>query len=186
MGHGNWHHTLVGLGFALLGTFLFSCGNMFSRRMGRYTLSLTNTVFWGMLSGAAIMALFIPVTGHGYGFPLTWRWMTGLVYLILFGSIVGFLFYLELVRRIGADRAAYATILSPVIALGMSAFLSRYTGHYPCWRVSCLSCSAMFWRFCVASPCLSRSKSNRAETDLTAGRASFLMGADTPHQEKDR
>ncbi|WP_336946120.1 DMT family transporter [Asaia sp. HN010] len=125
MGHGNWHHTLIGLGFALLGTFLFSCGNMFSRRMGRYTLSLTNTVFWGMLSGAVIMALFIPLGGHGYGFPLTWRWMTGLVYLILFGSIVGFLFYLELVRRIGADRAAYATILSPVIALGMSAFFEQ-------------------------------------------------------------
>lgn len=125
VGHDNLRHTLTGLGFALLGTFLFSCGNMFSRRMARYPLSLTNTVFWGMLCGAVFMAVIISLSGHGYGFPLTTRWLGGLLYLTLFGSIAGFLFYLELVRRIGADRAAYTTILAPIIALGMSALCEQ-------------------------------------------------------------
>ncbi|WP_459774069.1 DMT family transporter [Asaia astilbis] len=122
MGHENWHHTFLGIGFALLGTLLFSCGNMFSRQMSHHALSLTNTVFWGMLCGAGFMAVVIPLSEHGYSFPLTARWLGGLLYLSVFGSIAGFLFYLELARRIGADKAAYATILSPVIALGMSAF----------------------------------------------------------------
>lgn len=131
MAHENRHMMLAGMGFALLGTFLFSCGNMLSRHLAQFDISLTNTVFWGMICGAALLALVIPLSGHGYAFPLTTRWLGGLLYLALFGSVAGFLFYLELVRRIGADKAAYATILSPVIALGMSAFFEQVYWSVP-------------------------------------------------------
>jgi len=131
MAHENWHLMLAGMGLALLGTFLFSCGNMLSRHLARFDISLTNTIFWGMICGATLLAIIIPLSGHGYGFPLTARWLGGLLYLALFGSVAGFLFYLELVRRIGADKAAYATILSPVIALGMSAFFEQVHWSIP-------------------------------------------------------
>lgn len=131
MAHENRHMMLAGMGFALLGTFLFSCGNMLSRHLAKFDISLTNTVFWGMICGASLLAFIIPLSGHGYAFPLTTRWLGGLFYLALFGSVAGFLFYLELVRRIGADKAAYATILSPVIALGMSAFFEQVYWSVP-------------------------------------------------------
>ena len=44
----------------------------------------------------------------------------------VFGSILAFGCYLTLVGRIGADKAAYAAVLFPVIALGLSTLFEDY------------------------------------------------------------
>ena len=49
-----------------------------------------------------------------------------LLYLAVFGSILAFGSYLTLIGRIGADRAAYAAVLFPVIALGLSTLFEEY------------------------------------------------------------
>jgi drug/metabolite transporter (DMT)-like permease len=54
-------------------------------------------------------------------------YLVSLVYLALFGSVIAFGCYLSLVGRIGAGRAAYATLLFPVVALGLSTFWEGYT-----------------------------------------------------------
>lgn len=113
--------TLIGMGLALVGTTMFPLGNMVSKRLGRFDLGLLNTVFYGMVCGTLLMAGNTLIHGHDFMPPLTVRWLGGLIYLSVFGSVAGFLFYLALVQRIGADKAAYTTILSPVIALGASA-----------------------------------------------------------------
>jgi drug/metabolite transporter (DMT)-like permease len=43
-----------------------------------------------------------------------------LIYLAVFGSVIAFGSYLTLLGRIGLDRAAYVTVLFPVIALLLS------------------------------------------------------------------
>jgi drug/metabolite transporter (DMT)-like permease len=53
-------------------------------------------------------------------------YIIALVYLAVFGSIVAFGCYLTLVGRIGADRAAYATLLFPIVALGISTVWEGY------------------------------------------------------------
>ncbi len=49
-----------------------------------------------------------------------------LVYLAVFGSIIAFGCYLTLVGNIGADRAAYATLLFPLVALTISTIWEDY------------------------------------------------------------
>ncbi len=49
-----------------------------------------------------------------------------MLYLALFGSVFAFGFYLTLLGRIGPDKAAYATVLFPVIALGLSTVFEGY------------------------------------------------------------
>ena len=44
----------------------------------------------------------------------------------MFGSVLGFGAYLTLLSRIGADRAAYATVLFPVVALAISTVFEGY------------------------------------------------------------
>jgi len=44
----------------------------------------------------------------------------------LFGTIIAFGCYLKLIGKIGADRAAYATMLFPVVALGISTVYEGY------------------------------------------------------------
>ncbi|NHO31398.1 DMT family transporter [Acetobacter fallax] len=118
----------TGLALALLGTTLFSCGNMLSRRVARFDLGLPNAVLWAMVFGVFLMGVNVFTQGHSFMPVMTARWLGGLGYLAAMGTVAGFLFYLMLAQRIGADRAAYTTILSPVIALGVSAFFEG--GHW--------------------------------------------------------
>jgi drug/metabolite transporter (DMT)-like permease len=50
-----------------------------------------------------------------------------LLYLAIPGSVIGFTAYLTLVGRMGPERAAYCTVLFPVVALNISAWLEGYT-----------------------------------------------------------
>jgi len=49
-----------------------------------------------------------------------------LLYLAIFGSIIGFTIYLLLVVRVGSSRAAYATVLFPIVAITLSALFEDY------------------------------------------------------------
>ncbi|HCL42603.1 MAG TPA: EamA family transporter, partial [Pseudomonas sp.] len=53
-------------------------------------------------------------------------YMGSLVYLAVVGSVIGFAVYFALIGRIGAGPAAYATVLFPLIALGMSTLFEGY------------------------------------------------------------
>jgi len=57
-----------------------------------------------------------------------------MLYLTLFGSIVAFGCYMLLIGRIGADYAAYVTLLMPIIALILSTL---YEGYH--WSVNALA-----------------------------------------------
>jgi drug/metabolite transporter (DMT)-like permease len=48
------------------------------------------------------------------------------IYLALFGSVIAFSAYLTLVGRIGSDRAAYTSVLFPIVALLFSAAFEKY------------------------------------------------------------
>jgi drug/metabolite transporter (DMT)-like permease len=49
--------------------------------------------------------------------------------LSIFGSVLAFGAYLSLIGRVGADRAAYATIVFPIVALLISSIFEGY--HWP-------------------------------------------------------
>jgi drug/metabolite transporter (DMT)-like permease len=49
-----------------------------------------------------------------------------LIYLAIPGTAIGFLSYLEVVRRLGAPLAAFSTVLYPAIALTVSTFFEDY------------------------------------------------------------
>jgi drug/metabolite transporter (DMT)-like permease len=44
----------------------------------------------------------------------------------VFGTVIAFGCYLKLIGKIGADRAAYATMLFPIVALVISTFFEDY------------------------------------------------------------
>ena len=62
--------------------------------------------------------------------PLTLGWNTryigSLLYLAIPGSVIGFTAYLTLVGRMGPERAAYCTVLFPLVALNISAVVEGY------------------------------------------------------------
>jgi len=125
-GHWNDSGMLLGLGLALLGTLCFSTGNLLSSRMQSLGLTpwLTNT--WAMLIGATILGCGALLLGMPFNFDPSTRYAASLLYLAIPGSVVAFTAYLLLVGRIGPDRAAYTTVLFPVVALTVSTFFEGY------------------------------------------------------------
>jgi len=70
---------------------------------------------------------------NGIPFTMGWsaRYVGALWYLVIPGSVIGFTAYLTLVGRMGPERAAYCTVLFPVVALNVSAFAEGYQWTAP-------------------------------------------------------
>lgn len=64
-----------------------------------------------------LLALF---RGAQLEFDSSAGYILSLLYLAIFGSVIAFGSYLTLLGRIGLDRAAYVTVLFPIIALLLS------------------------------------------------------------------
>jgi len=131
----------VGMLLSFAATYLASLGNILSVRNQRHKLPIVQTNAFGMAYGSACMALIVLVSGTSITIEMTVPYLVSLVYLALFGSVIAFGCYLSLVGRIGAGRAAYATLLFPVVALGLSTFWEGYTWtlHGVCGMILILS-----------------------------------------------
>jgi len=120
-------NVLKGLGIGLIATLFASMGNILSARNQSHKLPVLQTNAYGMAYGTFIMLLFALVSGVTLEFEWTAPYIVSLIYLSVFGSIIAFGAYLTLVGRIGADRAAYATVLFPLVALLISSVFEDYT-----------------------------------------------------------
>ena len=118
--------TVKGVGLAALGTLFFSLGNMASRRNSAAGIAPLTANAWGMAYGAAVLLALIGLTGTPIIPPPDTRYLAALLYLSVIGSVVGFTTYLMLVSRIGSSRAAYTTVLFPVVALSLSTVFEGY------------------------------------------------------------
>jgi len=82
---------------------------------------------YGMLYASLLMLVLVFITGTPISFEVSFKYITSLTYLALFGSVIAFWSYLTLLGKIGADRAAYVTLVFPIIALILSTFFEEYT-----------------------------------------------------------
>ncbi|WP_439887681.1 DMT family transporter [Pseudomonas sp. MBLB4123] len=123
--------SLLGIGLALLGTLCFSAGNMLSSLQQKAGLKPLTSNAWGMLYGAVMLAAICLVSGTPFAFEWSTRYVGSLLYLAIPGSVIGFTAYLTLVGRLGPERAAYCTVLFPVVALNISVFAEGYQWSAP-------------------------------------------------------
>ncbi|SEJ18555.1 DMT family transporter [Pseudomonas sp. NFR16] len=130
-GHSASRETLIGLGLALLGTLCFSAGNMLSSLQQKAGLRPLTTNAYGMLYGATMLCLYCLLSGTPFSFEWNTRYVGSLLYLVIPGSVIGFTAYLTLVGRMGPERAAYCTVLFPVVALNVSALAEGYQWTLP-------------------------------------------------------
>jgi len=117
---------LIGLLIALGGAYLASAGNVVGARNAQKGVPVTQANAFGMGYGG-LLTLFIHFAMGG---ALTMDWSVGylgpMLYLTVFGSIVAFGCYMLLIGRIGAEYAAYVTLLMPIIALVLSTLFEGY------------------------------------------------------------
>ncbi len=117
---------LVGLGLGTLGTLSFCLGNMMSAATQRDGIPVLSSTAWGMVYGVGINAAVALATGASFAIDPEPAYLLSLVWLAIPGSVGAFWIYLALLGRMGADRAAYTTVLSPVLALLVSTLFEDY------------------------------------------------------------
>lgn len=125
------HASLIGLAWALGGTLCFSTGNLLSAALQGQGLKPVQTNAWGMAVGTALLLAYAMVAGVPLVFDASPRYVGALLYLAIPGSVIGFTAYLTLVGRLGPERAAYSTVLFPVVALNVSAWAEGYRWTAP-------------------------------------------------------
>lgn len=119
----------AGLGYALVGVVSASLGNLLAARNQRRGIPVVQLNTFGMLYGAALVAIFAVAEGRTLVFDPSAAYLLSLCYLSLFGSILAFGAYLTLLGRIGADRAGYANAAIPIVALLMSTCFEDLRWH---------------------------------------------------------
>lgn len=118
--------TLLGLGLCLLGTFSASVGNMLSIKNQNNNVPIVQANAWGMLYGAIFTSLVVVVQGKQFSFSFDIAYLSSLLYLSLFGSVIAFGCYLSLMTRIGAHKTSYANIIFPAIAVLISTVVEGF------------------------------------------------------------
>jgi drug/metabolite transporter (DMT)-like permease len=81
---------------------------------------------WSMVAGAVIDAGFAVVVAGAPTLDPRPAYWAGLIYLALAASVLTFSLYYPVVRRIGPAKAAYSSVLVPMIAMGFSTWLEGY------------------------------------------------------------
>jgi drug/metabolite transporter (DMT)-like permease len=129
---------LYGLGLSIVATILASLGNIASARNQQAGISVLSSNAWAMTYGAGLMVLLALVSGKPFDFMATPLYVGALLYLSVFASVIAFWSYLTLVGETGPDRAAYATLLFPLVALGLSTVFEDYVWTLPAIIAVCL------------------------------------------------
>ena len=115
-----------GSAIAFLSMTLASLGQIASLRNSRHGIPVIQANALGMLYGAIMMGLMAIMTGREFVFPLQASYISSLLYLAVFGSVLAFGAYLTLISHIGADRASYALVVIPVISVTISWWFEGY------------------------------------------------------------
>ena len=121
------HGALLALG----ATYVASLGNMAAMRNTNGGLPVVTVNAYGMAYGAIGLALIAAIRGTPVAFDPRWPYVLSLLYLSLAGTSLAFGLYLALLKRIGAARAAYTSVLFPVVALTVSTLFEDYQWSLP-------------------------------------------------------
>jgi drug/metabolite transporter (DMT)-like permease len=116
----------AGIGLTLFGMVGASAANVFQARPEVRRFPLFTMLAWSMAMGALIDgAIALAMTGPPLIDPRPIYWV-GLLYLALAASVLTFSLYYPVVRIIGPAKAAYSSVLVPIIAMGFSTAFEGY------------------------------------------------------------
>jgi drug/metabolite transporter (DMT)-like permease len=115
-----------GIALTLVGMVGAAAANVFQARPEIRRFPLLALIAWSMAAGAVIDGIVAFVmTGPPVFDPSPVYW-AGLIYLALPASVLTFSLYYPVVRKIGPGKAAYSSVIVPIIAMGFSTWLEDY------------------------------------------------------------
>ena len=116
----------VGLALTLTGMLGASAANVFQARPKVRAFPLTPLLAWSMAIGALMDGVLAFAVAGPPTFDPRPAYLAGLLYLALAASALAFSLYFPVVRKIGPAKAAYSSVLVPIIAMALSTLFEGY------------------------------------------------------------
>ncbi|HVF95155.1 MAG TPA: DMT family transporter, partial [Sphingomonas sp.] len=116
----------IGIGLTLLGVLSASVSNVMQASARMRARPIASMLAWGMLYGTLVNALFGWARYGPPVFEARLGYVAGIVYLGVFASAIAFPLYYSVLRVIGPAKAAYSSVIVPVIAMLLSTLFEGY------------------------------------------------------------
>lgn len=123
--------TISGAALAIGSVVIASLGNMLAITNTARGLPVTAVNAHAMAWGATSSLVISVVMGQTINFSFDPAYVVSLIYLAILGSAIAFGAYLALLRLIGSARAAYTSVLFPIVALLISTLFEEYRWTLP-------------------------------------------------------
>jgi drug/metabolite transporter (DMT)-like permease len=116
----------AGIGLTLVGMLGAAIANVWQARPEIRRFPLFSMLAWSMAAGALIDGLIAFAMTGPPTFDSRPSYWAGVLYLSLLASVLTFSLYYPVVRRIGPAKAAYSSVIVPIIAMGFSTWLEDF------------------------------------------------------------
>ena len=134
--------SFAGFVISLVATLSASAGNLIALKNRGKKIPISANNAWGMLYGSFYTLLYCltmqkPFAIHG----MNSAFVISFIYLTFFGTIISFGAYLKLLELVGPSKAAFTSVVSPVIAIAVSMLYEKLpmTLLLTCGVILCLS-----------------------------------------------
>ena len=119
----------LGALFTVAAVLLSSVGSLAATRNAKHGLPFWPALGWGMSYGAAASLLVVLALGQSIALPspaAAPAWWASLAYLSIAGSVIAFACFLALQQRVGPGPASTIGVMTPVLALVVSALFEGF------------------------------------------------------------
>jgi drug/metabolite transporter (DMT)-like permease len=118
---------------------LSAVGSLAASRNATHRLPFWPALGGGMLYGAALSCIVVLGSGQSLALPSATAWWASLAYLSIAGSVIAFACYLTLQDRVGPGPASTIGVMTPVLALVVSAVFEGFRPVLLTWLGAALA-----------------------------------------------
>jgi drug/metabolite transporter (DMT)-like permease len=151
-GSAGQREVLTGIGFTFIAILTASAANTMQAAEALRRHAIPAILAWGMLYGAIADALLAFALAGPPVLDTSRAYWAGLLYLALFASALAFVLYYAVIRAVGPARAAYSSLLIPIVAMGFSTAFEGYRWTGPAAVGGALALAGLFIALRSARP----------------------------------
>ena len=142
----------LGIGLTLIAVLAASASNVLQATRHLRARPIAVMIAWGMTYGAAADAATAFLLTGPPVLDTRPDYIAGLLYLGLCASALAFTLYFGIIRAIGPGKAAYSSLLVPIIAMGFSTAFEGYHWSRPAAAGGALALAGLFIALRSARP----------------------------------
>ena len=119
--------SIWGFLLSLMATLAASCGNLISTKNRQLKIPILSNNAFSMLYGSIITLVYCLTMNKNFHVDTSVPFWISFIYLSIFGTVVSFWSYLKLIDAVGPSKAAFTSVVSPVIALVVSTLYEGFS-----------------------------------------------------------